>query len=58
VAHIADALLNYAGQGARRANYQPPGRAWHPSGKADASGWAGLAVAELLVHGHDVARPR
>ncbi|HVE95477.1 MAG TPA: hypothetical protein VNA67_00555 [Pseudonocardiaceae bacterium] len=31
-------------------------RAWHPSGLADASGWAGMAVTELLVHGHDVAR--
>jgi hypothetical protein len=33
-----------------------PARAWHPSGLADASGWAGMAVTELLVHGHDVAR--
>lgn len=89
VAHIADALLNYAGQVARRADHQlpvlrdgraaspseqldnavtaayvlagllrdfGPARAWHPSGLADASGWAGMAVTELLVHGHDVAR--
>jgi hypothetical protein len=33
-----------------------PARAWHPSGLADADGWAGMAVTELLVHGHDVAR--
>jgi hypothetical protein len=33
-----------------------PNRAWHPSGLADTSGWAGMAVTELLVHGHDVAR--
>ncbi|MGH3983157.1 MAG: hypothetical protein ACRDST_10855 [Pseudonocardiaceae bacterium] len=32
-----------------------PQRAWHPSGLADASGWAGMAVTELLAHGHDVA---
>ncbi|HYO35751.1 MAG TPA: maleylpyruvate isomerase N-terminal domain-containing protein [Geodermatophilus sp.] len=32
------------------------GRAWHPSGLADATGWAGMAVTELLVHGHDAAR--
>ena len=30
-------------------------RAWHPSGLADAGGWAGMAVTELLVHGHDMA---
>lgn len=89
VAHIADALLSYAGQVARQADYRlpvlrdgraappseqvdnavtaayvlasllrdfGPARAWHPSGMADASGWAGMAVTELLVHGHDVAR--
>lgn len=33
-----------------------PGRAWHPSGLADAPGWAGMAVTELLVHGTDTAR--
>lgn len=88
-AHIADTLLFYAGQVARRADHRlpvlrdgraaPPSeqldnavtaahvlagllpglgsqRAWHPSGLADASGWAGMAVTELLVHGHDVAR--
>ena len=32
------------------------GRAWHPSGSADAAGWAGTAVTELLVHGTDAAR--
>jgi hypothetical protein len=32
------------------------GRAWHPSGLADAAGWAGMAVTEVLVHGHDAAR--
>ena len=31
------------------------GRALHPSGLADASGWAGMAVTELLVHGYDAA---
>jgi hypothetical protein len=31
-------------------------RAWHPSGNADAGGWAGMAITELLVHGHDVAQ--
>lgn len=31
-------------------------RAWHPSGLADAEGWAGMAVTEVLVHGHDAAR--
>jgi hypothetical protein len=31
------------------------GRAWHPSGLADATGWAGMAITELLVHGTDVA---
>ncbi len=30
-------------------------RAWHPSGVADASGWVGMAVTEILVHGHDTA---
>ncbi len=87
--HVADALVFYAGQVARRADRRLPplrdgraappggqledvttaahllagqlrdlgtGRAWHPSGLADASGWAGMAVTELLVHGSDVAR--
>ncbi|WP_147918451.1 hypothetical protein [Ruania zhangjianzhongii] len=31
-------------------------RAWHPSGLADAAGWAGMAVTEVLVHGTDAAR--
>ncbi len=31
------------------------GRAWHPSGLADATGWAGVAVTEIVVHGSDVA---
>ncbi len=31
------------------------GRAWHPSGLADAGGWVGMAVTEILVHGHDAA---
>ena len=89
VEHIADALLFYSGQVARRATRRLPvlrdgriappgehldnvltashvlagalrdlgdGRAWHPSGSADASGWAGMAVTELLVHGDDAAR--
>jgi len=30
-------------------------RAWHPSGLADATGWAGVAVTEILVHGSDAA---
>ncbi len=44
-AHVLAGLLRDLG----------PGRAWHPSGLADASGWVGMAVTELLVHGHDVA---
>lgn len=88
VEHVADALLFYAGEVARRADPRLPvlrdgrtaapreqldnvvtaahvltqlsrgmgsARAWHPSGSADASGWAGMAVTELLVHGSDVA---
>jgi len=88
VEHIADALLFYAAQVARRAQHRLPvlrdgrpapaweqvdnavtaayvlegllhelgsGRAWHPSGLADASGWAGMAVTEILVHGYDAA---
>lgn len=31
-------------------------RAWHPSGVADASGWVGMAVTEILVHGVDAAQ--
>ncbi|WP_432489170.1 maleylpyruvate isomerase N-terminal domain-containing protein [Kineococcus sp. SYSU DK018] len=31
------------------------GRAWHPSGLADAAGWCGMAVTEVLVHGSDAA---
>ncbi|MCI2238437.1 maleylpyruvate isomerase N-terminal domain-containing protein [Kineococcus sp. TRM81007] len=30
-------------------------RAWHPSGLADAAGWCGMAVTEVLVHGTDAA---
>ncbi len=30
-------------------------RAWRPSGLADATGWAGVAVTEVVVHGSDVA---
>lgn len=44
-AHVVEALLRDLG----------PGRAWHPSGLADASGWIGMAVTEILVHGHDAA---
>jgi uncharacterized protein (TIGR03083 family) len=87
--HIADALVFYAGQVARRADRRLPvlrdgraappseqldnvltaahllaaqlrdlgsARAWHPSGMADADGWTGMAVTELLVHGSDAAR--
>ncbi len=28
--------------------------AYHPAGEADASGWAGMACDEIIVHGHDV----
>jgi len=45
-AHVLAGLLRDLG----------PARAWHPSGLADASGWVGMAVTELLVHGHDVSR--
>jgi hypothetical protein len=88
IEHIADALVFYAGQVARRApncrpvlrdgRKAPPQqqldnvvtaahllacalrdlggeRAFHPSGLADAAGWAGMAVTEILVHGHDAA---
>jgi len=88
IEHIADALLFYAAQVARRARHRLPvlrdgrpapasqqvdnaitaahvleallrdfgsGRAWHPSGVADAGGWVGMAVTEILVHGHDAA---
>ncbi len=44
-AHVLEGLLHELGSG----------RAWHPSGLADASGWAGMAVTEILVHGHDAA---
>lgn len=30
-------------------------RAFHPSGRADRTGWIGMACTELLVHGHDIA---
>ncbi len=44
-AHVLTGLLRDLGAG----------RAWHPSGHADAAGWTGMAVTEILVHGHDVA---
>ncbi len=44
-AHVLTGLLRDLGTG----------RAWHPSGHADAAGWTGMAVTEILVHGHDVA---
>ncbi|MDV6272352.1 hypothetical protein R3Q06_02455 [Rhodococcus erythropolis] len=44
-AHILAALLRDLGEQ----------RAFHPSGRADAAGWAGMAVTEILVHGTDVA---
>jgi uncharacterized protein (TIGR03083 family) len=30
-------------------------RVFHPSGRADRSGWIGMACTELLVHGYDIA---
>ncbi len=30
-------------------------RGWHPHGLADASGFAGMGCAEVLLHGHDIA---
>lgn len=89
VEHIADALLFYAGQVARRAERRlmplrdgrsatpaehvelistaahllaaalrdlGSDRAWHPSGLADATGWTGMAITELFIHGVDTAR--
>lgn len=35
---------------------RPHERAFHPSGRADRSGWVGMACTELLVHSYDVAR--
>jgi uncharacterized protein (TIGR03083 family) len=88
IEHIADTLLFYSGQVARRAtrgygiirngrDTKPSGhlrdletataiflavlrdlgdgRALHPSGTADAPGWVGMAVTEMLVHGYDAA---
>lgn len=45
-AHVLAALLRDLGEE----------RAFHPSGTADAAGWAGMAVTEILVHGTDAAR--
>ncbi|OYD60840.1 hypothetical protein [Rhodococcus sp. OK302] len=45
-AHVLAALLRDLGDE----------RAFHPSGTADAAGWAGMAVTEILVHGTDAAR--
>jgi hypothetical protein len=88
VEHIADALLFYSAQVARRATRgygilrdgrpaKPAGhlrdaesaaaiftavvrdlgdgRALHPAGIADAPGWVGMSVTEILVHGYDAA---
>jgi len=44
-AHVLTGLLRDLGTG----------RAWHPSGQADAAGWTGMAVTEILVHGYDTA---
>jgi hypothetical protein len=56
LAHTAEALLNYAGQVARRADYQLPDRAWHPSGLADTSDWAGMARHRTAPLGDAAAR--
>lgn len=45
-AHVLAALLRDLGDE----------RAFHPSGTADAPGWAGMAITEILVHGTDAAR--
>src|ERR1700743_3374562 len=88
IEHIADSLLFYSRQVARRATRgygvirsgrpaKPSGhlrdvetaaaiftavirdlgdeRALHPSGNADAAGWIGMAVTEILVHGYDAS---
>ena len=44
-AHVLAGLLRDLGTG----------RAWHPRGQADAAGWTGMAVTEILVHGYDTA---
>lgn len=44
-AHVLSAVLRDLGDE----------RAFHPSGSADAAGWAGMAVTEILVHGTDAA---
>lgn len=54
-------LLNFvrAGTGMLAATVRttdPDVRAFHPSGMADAEGFAGMGCVELLVHGEDVAR--
>ncbi len=56
----ADLLeLVRAGAGILAATVRATGsdvRAYHPSGLADAEGFAGMGCVELLVHGEDVAR--
>jgi len=33
----------------------PADRAFHPAGFADRTGWLGMAITEILVHGYDIA---
>jgi uncharacterized protein (TIGR03083 family) len=34
----------------------PDARGWHPTGRSDPAGFAGMGIVELLVHGEDMCR--
>ena len=55
-AELVAALRTFAVTAARTVDGVPEGwRGWHPAGLADASGFAGMACDEILVHTWDVA---